>query len=326
MSQTFEPIQWAVEGLLPRGCWILGGKPKTGKSWLALELLLAVAGGTEFLGREVDDGECLYLALEDSDRRMRERIVQLTGGDYPRERLSRLSYHTDWPKGDDCIKQLRAHLRDHPGTRLVVVDTLARVKPQAAKGSNAYEADYAALAPLQQLAAHKGITLVVVTHVRKQQSDDPFDDITGSLGAQAAVDGTIHLSRHKAGKGQLLMLARGRDLDGDLELILSHSKSGFSSLGNPAGVALDGERKRVVEHLEFVGTDGATASEVHKALGRKDLSGTRKLLERLADEFLVLKREGRYFIAGDDDDVDGDVLAAGVLRNSAGSAAAGARA
>ncbi len=310
LAKTFEPVRWAVEELLPRGCWILGGKPKTGKSWLALSLLLAVAGGTKFLGRRVDEGDCLYLALEDSDRRMRERIVKLAGASFPRERLARLSYHTDWQRGEEGVKQLRAHLKTHPTTRLIVVDTLARVKPQAAKGSNAYEADYAALAPLQQLASRKGITLIVVTHLRKQISDDPFDDITGSLGAQAAVDGTLHLSRHAGNNKQLLLRARGRDLEGDIEMVLARDEDGqFSDLGDPLGVSLAGDRKRIVEYLEYVGADGASATELHKALGRRDLSGTRKLLDRMADDLAVLKREGRYFTERDD---GGDASAAPV--------------
>ena len=74
MRRTFDPVEWVIEGLLPAGCYLLGGKPKLGKSWLVLALQLAVSQGRDFLGHKVKSGRCLYLALEDSDRRMQSRI------------------------------------------------------------------------------------------------------------------------------------------------------------------------------------------------------------------------------------------------------------
>lgn len=59
-----EPVDFIVEGLLAPGLYILGGSPKVGKSWLALQLCLAVCDGTSFLGRATHRSEVLYLALE----------------------------------------------------------------------------------------------------------------------------------------------------------------------------------------------------------------------------------------------------------------------
>src|SRR5262249_58141949 len=65
-----EP-RWAVEGILPEGVTVLAGKPKLGKSWLALNVALAVAGGGVALGAvRVEGGLVLYLALEDTRRRL----------------------------------------------------------------------------------------------------------------------------------------------------------------------------------------------------------------------------------------------------------------
>lgn len=64
-EQPLEPIDFLVDGLFAQGLYILGGSPKVGKSWLALQLCLAVCTGTPFLGRPTRQGEVLYLALED---------------------------------------------------------------------------------------------------------------------------------------------------------------------------------------------------------------------------------------------------------------------
>jgi hypothetical protein len=77
----FESPSYAIPGYLIEGLTILVGKPKLGKSWMALDWLLAIAhGGYAFGTVKVDPGDCLYMALEDSDRRLQRRINQLMDG------------------------------------------------------------------------------------------------------------------------------------------------------------------------------------------------------------------------------------------------------
>ena len=64
-KQPIEPIPWVVEDLLAPGLYFLGGSPKVGKSWLALQLCLAVCRGEPFLGFETKRNEVLYISLED---------------------------------------------------------------------------------------------------------------------------------------------------------------------------------------------------------------------------------------------------------------------
>jgi len=67
----FPEPRWAVPGIIPEGVTLLGGAPKIGKSWLALGLSLAIASGGKALGSvEVEPGAVLYLALEDTGRRL----------------------------------------------------------------------------------------------------------------------------------------------------------------------------------------------------------------------------------------------------------------
>ena len=87
--KTFPPLKFIVPGLIVEGLVILAGKPKVRKSWMALDIALAVAAGRFCLGdRKCQQGNVLYLALEDGDRRLQRRITKLlpTFGDECRNR------------------------------------------------------------------------------------------------------------------------------------------------------------------------------------------------------------------------------------------------
>jgi hypothetical protein len=74
-EKKFEPISYLVPLLIPEGVTILAGKPKVGKSWFALDLALALAGGRFVLGDiHLIEGDVLYAALEGNDRRLRSRL------------------------------------------------------------------------------------------------------------------------------------------------------------------------------------------------------------------------------------------------------------
>lgn len=148
---------------------ILAGKPKLGKSWLALGFGVAVASGTPALGVECEQGDVLYLALEDNRRRLQDRLrVILPKLKSMRPNLSRLHLQTEAPKLDAGLVQMLAEWRDRvPDPRLIIIDTLAMVRPPVKGNQGAYASDYEAISPLQKFAMEHRIGVVVVTHVRK---------------------------------------------------------------------------------------------------------------------------------------------------------------
>ena len=85
MTTVYKPIEFAVDGLIAQGLYILAGAPKVGKSWLALDLCLSIAKGEKVLGRTVSQGKTLYLCLEDSYERIQKRLYEIT--DEPTEKL-----------------------------------------------------------------------------------------------------------------------------------------------------------------------------------------------------------------------------------------------
>jgi RecA-family ATPase len=117
-----------VPGVLPEGLTILAGKPKLGKSWLALDMALAVAAGGDVLGRECIQGAALYLALEDNQRRLQRRLNRVEPHlSWPFD----LELHTQWPRLDQGgQKAIRDWITTHENAKLVIVDTLAVVRPR----------------------------------------------------------------------------------------------------------------------------------------------------------------------------------------------------
>ena len=129
-EQPLEPVEYLVDGLLAPGLYILGGSPKVGKSWMALQLCLAVCGGKAFLGRETQTCEVLYLALEDGPQRLHSRALRLA--DTAPEGLHLC--HRAAPIGQGLERQIEAQLAEYPHIRLVVLDTLQKVRCVSGSG------------------------------------------------------------------------------------------------------------------------------------------------------------------------------------------------
>lgn len=68
-----EPPHIVVEDMLYQGLTILAGAPKVGKSWLCLDLCISICNEKPILGLKTNKCDCLYLALEDSLYRLKER-------------------------------------------------------------------------------------------------------------------------------------------------------------------------------------------------------------------------------------------------------------
>lgn len=212
LGRDLGDVRMVVDGLLPEGLAILAGKPKLGKSFMAVGIGIAIALGGITMGEiPVDDGEVLVLALEDNERRLRKRLIGLLGDDAP---PARLYMETRWPREDEGgVAVLDSWLGLHPDCRLVVIDTLAKFRP---KGVDAkYSGDYAAIEGLQELAGKHGICILLITHYRKQFSDDWLDNVTGTLGIAGAADTVLGLERPRgtAGQASAILHVTGRDIE-----------------------------------------------------------------------------------------------------------------
>lgn len=250
MGMTFSPIKYVVPGFVAEGLTILGGRPKLGKSWLSLDFSIAVATGGTSLGADCEPGDVLYLALEDNPRRLQDRL-RLVLPKFQRPDLSRLTLQTEAPKvGSGLIEALEAWRKSIDNPRLIIIDTLAIVRPAKKGNQDSYAADYEALSPLQRYASEHRLAIVVVTHVRKMEASDPLEMISGTNGLTGAADSIMVLDRSTDGPK---LYGRGRDVE-EIEKALKFDAGKWSVLGDADAVKRSDQRKQIIDALANAGT------------------------------------------------------------------------
>ena len=216
MKKEVRPVQFVVDGLLPRGLSIVAGKRKEGKSWLMLDLCFSVAAGEKFLDFDTEQGTVLYLDLEDPETRLLQRAREIRdvipSQFHEATRAGKL--------GAGLAEQIEDFVHDHPDTNLVVIDTLQKIRKP--KGDT-YAGAYQVVSSLKSLADKLEIAIVCIHHTRKMKAKDTFDSVLGSTGLTAAADGIYVLERKAEGKpfGKLSFISRDIP-DGDISVRFDH--------------------------------------------------------------------------------------------------------
>lgn len=282
MRMEFPPLSWIVEGLVPEGTILLAGKPKSGKSWLVLNIIVAAKLRLELLRRPVAPCDGLYLALEDTPRRMQSRMrtLLLECGNRVEE-LAGFAYRCDWPRGAAGAVLLDEYLAAHPKCRIVAVDVLAKIRPLGDK-RGAYEQDYEAIAAWKEVADKHRITLIIVHHTRKAEADDVFDEVSGTLAINGAVDQIIVLKRLPANPKQATVHMRGRDLPDDHELGVELRAGWWHLIGRAADVAASDARREILEVLREADAP-MTTNDLMKATGKRSRPSFSRLLGKMVE-------------------------------------------
>ena len=200
------PTRFCVQTLLPQGVSILGGAPKVGKSWLVLDLCVRVARGEPLWGLPTVQGTTLYLCLEDTVRRVQERLLQVTD-EPPGSAFFAVAART---LADGLADQIRQFVSEHPDTLLVAVDTFQMVRRSESEAN--YANDYREVQILKQLADELRIALLLVHHLRKQGDSDPLNKLSGTTGLSGAVDAVFVLDRSRRHSDSATLVCTGRDI------------------------------------------------------------------------------------------------------------------
>lgn len=216
-NKAIPEIRWIVKGVLPEGLAILAAPPKFYKSFLSLDLCLSVVSGRKFLGFETVKSGALYFDLESNERRPQTRMNLILRGERPEgwENLFFITAAADVRKlGDGFVEQLSDFLDVHENVKLIVIDVFQLIKPPAKRGQNAYEADYAALRELSQMAKTRGITILLVHHTKKaRDTGDPFNDMSGSTAMSGAMDSIWMISKKDRFSDEATLSVSGRDIE-----------------------------------------------------------------------------------------------------------------
>ena len=211
LSTPMSKTMFIVDGLISQGVNVISGASKIGKSWLMLWLGLQVAQGNSIWGLPTLQCDVLYMSLEDTQRRIKDRLYNLT--DSAPDNL--YFAVTSGLIGGGLEEQITDFLTEHPATKLVIIDTLQKVRDSKGSAGKAgmYGNDYDDISSIKRIADGFNIAILLVHHLRKlQDSDDPFNDVSGSTGIIGAADTNFILRRKRSGNAATLLVS-GRDVE-----------------------------------------------------------------------------------------------------------------
>ncbi|MER7576430.1 AAA family ATPase [Streptomyces sp. NPDC126514] len=303
MAAHFPEPKWAVPGILAEGVSVLAGPPKVGKSWLSLGLGLSVAaGGTAFDSVPVQGGPVLYLALEDTPRRLQTRMGKLLGGQPAPAGLTLVTECPPFPQGG--MEAIAQWLERNPDARMVVIDVFAKMRGQAPAGVSAYDADYVSVGYAKRLADHYNVAVVLVHHVRKAGSEDFLTEVSGTNGIAGAADATLVLKRAR-GQADGILHVTGRDVDeAEYALSFQPASGAWHLLDGPVTDHTVSDTRATI--LRYVRAHpGAKPKDMEGELPNVDLDTIRRTCNRMADAGQLTKDPGGRYYPDTDTRTDG---------------------
>lgn len=244
LAEDIPPQKWLIEGLIAEDqVGLLAAPRKIGKSWMCLQIALAIASGQPFFGKAVNAAGVLYCDLESTKRRPRSRLSLLTAGNIP-DSLS-ISVSGEIRRIDEGFEeQIRLMHSQRPDIKLVILDVLQKVLPPIARNADRYEYSYRVIGDtLKRLAEELHIAFLVVTHTRKStavSSGDPFDEVIGSTGMVSAAD-NIYVIHKNWKSGETTMHTTGKDIEGE-DLAIELRDCTWRLLGNMEDMELQRQR------------------------------------------------------------------------------------
>jgi len=283
---VFPEPPWTIPGLLPVGLCILAGRPKVGKSWLALQIAHAVGTGGMVLDQQVEQGRVLFISLEDSGRRFQSRLQ--AQGIPP---SARITVKLKWRRLPDGGRvDLQAEM-ERERYSLVIIDTLSRAMGSADQRDPAQMT--LIIGELQEMALKYDLTILLLDHYRKPSghTSNPVDDIMEST-AKATVAAAMGLYKQKGRRGAILKVT-GRDVEEqELALEWDGALCCWQLLGEAGKVKKETVKADVLAAIrDLVGMgETPTTTSIARHLG-KDISNVSRALSGLVNSGEVVKGE-----------------------------------
>ncbi len=256
IDKEFAPIEFLVDGLIARGMLnLIGGRPKSGKSWFMLQMAMCIDSGLPFLDRPTKRCRILYLALEDGERRINQRMKTLN---WKPENVDFMFTIEPLSTGEAYpgMEQLRKLV---PYYDIIFIDTLiATLNGSTNENDNVQMGNV--LNGLAALAHESNTCIGLVHHTGKSKKDDPFDSFRGASAIRGAYDLGMILDRTVDEKEAMLHI-ESRDWDvSDMTLELIGGSVGWKSLGGVSEIhSIRAGRKTLQVFDEF--GDGLTTDE-----------------------------------------------------------------
>lgn len=227
-NMSIPPIEWIVEKILPVGLSMIGAPSKYYKSYMALGLCVAICNGGKFLGLNCNKNGCLYLDLESTKRRPKNRLDQILGASGQKPDNLYIITGTDEPGriGEGFEAQIEYQLREHPDIKLIVVDVFQMIRQPAKRNQTGYDRDYDDFRALKQIADKHSIGVMLIHHTRKMKDpSDVFNELSGSVGVMGALDCAWVITKDDRYSMEGTLHITGRDMESQKLKIRFNKKS-----------------------------------------------------------------------------------------------------
>ena len=298
INHQVKEINYLVDKIIPdAGLVIFAGNPKSGKTFFALQLALAIANGKSFLDYTTTKGFVNCHLFEDNMDRLKRRLntMNIKSGDYDNIKINhkRISIH------DGLIKTMESDLLLYPQTKLFIIDTLQDAKGAGGSG-NAYENDQQRLSPLQSFAMKNKVVVFCIHHLKKSKKDmdDDIQRLSGSMAITGAADLIMQLKKER-GKTSAELSVEGRDIEYQ-NLLIDFDGETFEWInqGDYSQAKYSKEKKEILDFLDRHRSQEFSPKDIAKELGKvskQEINNITRLLRKLLNAGNILQpSKGKY--------------------------------
>lgn len=294
--REYPETQFIVDGILTDGLTIVQGRPKVGKSWLTLQIGIAVAFGAPLFGQHsTKQGRVTYLALEEPDSRTHHRLHRLVPDAGNQPHMANIGFiYRIMPLLGGGAELLDEYLVANPST-LVIIDTfLALVRDR--KSKDAMRGDYAEVDRLRAIAEKHKTAILLVAHSRKAAADYHVDAVAGTSGMTAACDAVWTLAKKPDGA---TLQVTGREFeDRTIGLQFENGEPfGWHKTGEGEQVELSESREDIITLLREEAP--LKPADIARRLRRNENTVRRMVQKMYSAGQLVRNSDGRYCLGRD---------------------------
>lgn len=313
LYNPLKETEFIVDEILPIGFHLFCGASKIGKSWLMLKICLQVSKGEPIWELQTQESDVLYLCLEDTLARIQNRLFKITN-----EANNRLHFAISTNKiSNGLMEQLESYIKKYPETRLIVIDTLQKVRNTS--NDISYASDYGDISILKDFADKNKIAIIAVHHIRKQGDNDVFNKVSGTNGIMGSSDTTFILEKKSRTESTATLYITGRDVEYQ-EFILRFNECDWElvSRANQKELEIREIPTVILSVIEFMKDKEqwkGSATELLEELEEKEIAPTvitkilneyhyTKLKENKITYDIVRNRNSRQIILKKDDNSD----------------------
>lgn len=291
LSKEFPPPVYFVENLLCQGLTILAGKSKRGKTYLCLDMCMAISFGRQaFRKLNTRKSDVLFISLEDGEilvqenlRKIQPNLTSLPDMHFIYEGFPRL--------GDGALEMLKRYLDDY---QVIVIDILGRILPDASrmrKNVNEYQIITDFLGPIHDIVRDREASIIITDHLRKAPSDDEFDAVMGSM-AKIGVADHVMLYTRQAEENEGVLSILGKRINHH-KVVVTLTDGHLEYVGEGEHYEANTENRKILTILQEEGRPLHTR-EIVQAMGLSDKQyhRIRMRLTRLFNEGTIGRHKG----------------------------------